>query len=48
MNDDSYYMSIWIGISIRITIGKIFSSVYVFSIKTIGKSGIGYWFTFSY
>ena len=37
MNDDSYHMSVWtgngIGISIRISIGKIFTSV--FGIKSI-------------
>ena len=27
MNDDSYHMPRWIGIGIRISIGKIFSSI---------------------
>ena len=38
MTDDSYHMPICIGIDIRISIGKIFSSV--LGIESIEKSGM--------
>ena len=42
MNDDSYYMPICIGIGIRISISKIFSSVLAIGgIESIRKGVIG-------
>ena len=41
MTDTSYHMAIWIGIGIRIGVGKTFSSCSYLVLKVSGKSGIG-------